>query len=739
MSTINSANKTLPLTAGVAPRSGNLELFYLVELTRKRIKFLSRWEKPLSEEVLRWIRRYGLVVDIIPRRTLLRRRIYETVFSTSSRYVDYYHRKFYNTLLYRNPDSQRCEGRMFGYPSCCVEQFIRRHYLPNGLRREDQEILFHWACPGCRATPDLLPYYRTVHQQVQEWYQREIGPLQPTDLKPAQRLERKLALAATTVLLLSTVSLTGQATGTSHFLPIPEDIDSDGLSYAEEFYLGTDFSQQSTYPGGLIDGEYWAQFFKAVIDTLPTEPQSDRPYKIENLFRGLEYCSKCSTLVNMGYVTLVNPIRNLQLDIPFVGLHYLEHGCFSYQGDLHTGRIAIDTLKRILYPYDIEHLLAVAGDTDGDGLTDVEEDSLNLDPTVADTDADGVPDGAQVAEQLIRLLPKLKEDIDNIHSTLSFHKTWGLESCQVCGAVHNMGYVEFLNPENGRTCQIHFNGLHALAHGSFAYDGTANPDQRVNAVDLYRAVKNHVLFIGDDTDDDGLTDIEEAYFGYDADEIDTDGNSESDGTELALSLADKLERLPTNPIADGPYVNHGHMFGVYNCPVCGEAVNMGSMEVFNPSQGADSLSIPYYVYHFLQKGSFAYEGRVDTAEIEAWDEARIDPIKLAAYLDYQVGVRPDPMGLAPDGYILHQNFPNPFNPVSTIRYELPQADNVSLIVYDILGREVARLVEGYLEPGYHQIQWDGRDRDGGEVPTGVYIARLVTTEYSKSIKMVLLK
>jgi hypothetical protein len=91
------------------------------------------------------------------------------------------------------------------------------------------------------------------------------------------------------------------------------------------------------------------------------------------------------------------------------------------------------------------------------------------------------------------------------------------------------------------------------------------------------------------------------------------------------------------------------------------------------------------------------------------------------------------------GFRLHQNYPNPFNPVSTIRYDLPQGSDVSLVVFDILGREVIRLVDSFMEPGYHHVQWDGRDAGGRQVPSGIYIARLVTPEYSKSIKMVLLK
>jgi hypothetical protein len=93
----------------------------------------------------------------------------------------------------------------------------------------------------------------------------------------------------------------------------------------------------------------------------------------------------------------------------------------------------------------------------------------------------------------------------------------------------------------------------------------------------------------------------------------------------------------------------------------------------------------------------------------------------------------------PNLFKLHPAYPNPFNPATTIRYDLPHASEVSLIVYDLLGREVARLMDGYREPGYHQAQWDGHAKTGRSLPSGIYIARLTTPEYSKSIKMVLLK
>ncbi|UCH63417.1 MAG: M6 family metalloprotease domain-containing protein [Fidelibacterota bacterium] len=97
----------------------------------------------------------------------------------------------------------------------------------------------------------------------------------------------------------------------------------------------------------------------------------------------------------------------------------------------------------------------------------------------------------------------------------------------------------------------------------------------------------------------------------------------------------------------------------------------------------------------------------------------------------------------PEAFALHQNYPNPFNPTTTVRFDVPAATNLSLVIYDILGREVIRLRDGYVEPGYHQVVWNGRTALGKEVPTGVYILRMVTGQpasgYTKHVKLVLLK
>ena len=93
----------------------------------------------------------------------------------------------------------------------------------------------------------------------------------------------------------------------------------------------------------------------------------------------------------------------------------------------------------------------------------------------------------------------------------------------------------------------------------------------------------------------------------------------------------------------------------------------------------------------------------------------------------------------PARFALRNANPNPFNPTTTIRYDLPENADVKLIVYNLLGREVIRLAEGNMPPGYHAAVWHGRDTAGRAVPSGLYIARLATLKYTKSIKMILLK
>lgn len=93
----------------------------------------------------------------------------------------------------------------------------------------------------------------------------------------------------------------------------------------------------------------------------------------------------------------------------------------------------------------------------------------------------------------------------------------------------------------------------------------------------------------------------------------------------------------------------------------------------------------------------------------------------------------------PTDFSLYQNFPNPFNPITAIRYDLPKAAQVTLSIYNVLGQLVATLVDSFESAGTHEIQWAGKDECGQSVSSGIYLAMIETDEFSRSIKMSLLK
>ena len=95
--------------------------------------------------------------------------------------------------------------------------------------------------------------------------------------------------------------------------------------------------------------------------------------------------------------------------------------------------------------------------------------------------------------------------------------------------------------------------------------------------------------------------------------------------------------------------------------------------------------------------------------------------------------------MIPDTYGLSQNFPNPFNPGTLIKYQLPEKAKVRLNIYNLLGQKVRTLVDAELEPGFKSIYWDGRDDFGRTVSAGVYIYELVAGSYVATRKMVMVK
>ncbi len=92
---------------------------------------------------------------------------------------------------------------------------------------------------------------------------------------------------------------------------------------------------------------------------------------------------------------------------------------------------------------------------------------------------------------------------------------------------------------------------------------------------------------------------------------------------------------------------------------------------------------------------------------------------------------------------LLRNYPNPFNPITTIEYRVEQSSNVVLSIFNLNGQEIQNLTIGRKQAGLHTVQWNGQNDRGAMVPSGVYVARLTTISQNvqqiESIKMVLVK
>lgn len=105
--------------------------------------------------------------------------------------------------------------------------------------------------------------------------------------------------------------------------------------------------------------------------------------------------------------------------------------------------------------------------------------------------------------------------------------------------------------------------------------------------------------------------------------------------------------------------------------------------------------------------------------------------------------RPNPTSVEiesiPLQYKLFNNYPNPFNPSTRIAFEIPQAENVTLKIFNISGELIRTLTEEHLSAGRHEKVWDGKDNAGNEVSSGIYLYRLNAGFYDRSARMILMK
>ncbi len=700
------------------------DFVYLVHLTEAGLKPLSRWEKPLRPEGHRLLRRLHLRTASAERLLANGSRTRELLFARADLPIRLYLERFSRRPITRSAEEQRLEGFLFGYPPCCVESFLRNGYQPNGLAEEDQRLLFHWACPDCAVTPLLVPHYREVFAHCQ----REVTS--GVELARATARLPRLAVAAGIVAALTGLALNRAVAQDPHWLPLAPGLDLNGnylLDGVEEGLLGL----SADTPAQALAAEVMA-----AINRLPQSTTPGGTYVEHFPLWGVEKCNVCGADINMGFALVRNERLKEEIALPYIALHYLEHGSLSFSGELHQGRVHLLRLLRILGLSDKVHLLRLdsQSDVDDDGLPDASEARLDFSPATADSDSNGVVDGLEVSLDWaaeINALPSVcscAPPEDRVYRVE--HQARGLETCTICGEQVNMGYVELVNPMERFVVEMPYIALHYLEHGSFAYEGDVHGRglAEPRAIDclLHSPGGYHQRAIEADHDGDGLRDEEEGLLATDPGAADSDGDGVPDGRELAWQLYQMVQALPEELQADAPYLRHSQQRGVEQCAICGQWVNMGFFRLVNPAQN-DSLEVPYIGLHVLKHGAFTYEGTLHS-------KGRVDPVLVATLLNVQTGsLTPAPQ--VPSTFRLQEARPNPFRSQTQISFELQSAALVKLEVYNLLGQKVRTLLEEWRPAGSHRAHWEGRDATGMLVPPGIYFCRLIAGTQDQSIKL----
>ncbi len=136
------------------------------------------------------------------------------------------------------------------------------------------------------------------------------------------------------------------------------------------------------------------------------------------------------------------------------------------------------------------------------------------------------------------------------------------------------------------------------------------------------------------------------------------------------------------------------------------------------------MSILIFIDSFVKSGE-SYSYKLESVGYDGW-------IIVEQIVDVVIPI--------PEEFVLFNNYPNPFNPKTTLKFQLPQKNSVKLLIYDSNGRQIKKLINNtFYEIGAHTVTWDATDSYGNKVASGVYFYRFSSGNFSKLGKMVLMK
>jgi hypothetical protein len=500
---------------------------------------------------------------------------------------------------------------------------------------------------------------------------------------------RAVTAGVAAAITLGTAAITNKALAADppdqHQLPVAQDADADLLADSEEATLAyLDFNPDQNR-NGTPDGVELAKYSFTDVNDLPLwdplsgKPEPNEPYKkIVAAAFGIETCAVCGKddIVMIKW-EVVNPQNGVHVQFTDMGMHYLQHGSFSYHSLSDwsgKGRIDVPALLQALklrLPSDPnDHQLPVVCDADKDLLANKEETAIGHRPFDPDQNRNEIPDGVELAKRCAAAVAELPEQYQaEPNETYKFlHALDGLERCYICGQWIHMGGWEIINPK----LNLHYPdpndpldrrflpdlALHYMGHGSFdcygsVHKGRAEIDRLLRVLELrfpydpneHQLPLDYVVKpVGqlapdaNDYDGDLLADTEELAANYNLYNPDQDEDLIPDGIEIAEQCSRAIDELPVyDPYGGDPppkqvYKIRFFQKGLELCEICGKPVNMGFWQIINPKLGL-SMDVYDVACHYMSHGSFSYSGLHIDLPNEPFHNGRIKIALLTKILE----------------------------------------------------------------------------------------------------------
>ena len=229
----------------------------------------------------------------------------------------------------------------------------------------------------------------------------------------------------------------------------------------------------------------------------------------------------------------------------------------------------------------------------------------------------------------------------------------------------------------------------------------------------------------------GLTASDDPIKGYLAHQPDFNSDLNSTADNGTISPTAAISSIPYTP--DESLAAFKNFYRKYGKKIWGP---FGFKDAFNVSQN-------WYAGSYIAIDEGPIIDMVENYRSQLlWNNFMANP-EIQTMLD-SIGFQPDITAISelkdnPNEFVLRGNYPNPFNPSTIIKFNLPKRENVELKIFDILGREVINLFNGNLNPGSNEIRWNGQDNFGKEVASGIYLYTLKTEGKILTGKMILQK